>query len=153
LDEKTAEKVESGDAVRAAILRNFAMDRDGARSFLATATDLNGLTSLTDDPVGSAYWLPMYETLTRDDSTYRRTVKRLDGRVAPLHTATECAQLVGPEGAAALDRLRRATMDNGVAAEYIDDAGDAIGNGGDASLSGLIAYTVWHAVHALGVRL
>ena len=25
-------------------------------------------------------------------------------------------------------------------------------NGGDASLSGLLAYTVWYAVHALGVN-
>jgi hypothetical protein len=153
LDEKTAEKVEQGDAVRAAILRQFAVARDSTRSVLATAIDLNGESSSVDDPVGSVYWLPVYETLSRDDSTYRRTVRRLDDRIAPFHVATECAQLVGPDGAAALDRLRRATMDNGVAAEYINEAGDAVMNGGDAALSGLVAYTVWYAVHALGVRL
>jgi len=153
LDEKTAEKIEKGDVVRAAIVRQFAMEADNPRSYLATQIDLNGMSSSVDDPVGSAYWLPVYETLSRDDSTYRRTVRRLQDRIAPFHVATECAQLVGPEGAVALDRLRRVTMDNGVAAEYVDERGDAVGNGGDASLSGLVAYTVWYAVHALGVRL
>jgi len=153
LDEKTAEKIETGDSVRAAMQRHFAMERDSNRTILATATDLNGTFSLLDDPVGSAYWLPLYETLPRDDSTYRRTVKRLQRPGPPRHVAGECAQLLGPEASAALDQLRRATMDNGVAAEYLDEAGNGIGNGGDASLSGLVAYTVWYAVHALGVRL
>ena len=48
--------------------------------------------------------------------------------------------------------LRRAPLDNGVAAEVLDEAGRAAGNGGDASLSGLVAYTVWYAVHVLGVQ-
>ena len=153
LDEKTADTVEQGDVVRAALLRHFAVERDTSHTFLAAAADLNGAVGVVDDPVGSAYWLPLYETLSRDDSTYRRTVRRLAPPDPPTYVAFECAQLLGPEGAAVLDRLRRATMDNGVAAERLDEQGLAVGNGGDAGLSGLIAYAVWYAVHALGVRI
>jgi hypothetical protein len=35
----------------------------------------------------------------------------------------------------------------------VDDAGVAVANGGDASLSGLLAATVWYAVHALGLAV
>ena len=38
-----------------------------------------------------------------------------------------------------------------VAAESVDEAGVATANAGDASLSGLLAWTAWFAVHALGV--
>ena len=153
LDEKTAEKVEEGSVIRAALLRHFAMTNDDAHSVLAAATDLNGTMSLMDDPVGSVYWIPIYRALDREDSTYRRTVKKMEAASSHIFVATECAQLIGPQGAAVLDRLRRAIMDNGVAAELIDDQGNATENGGDAALSGLIAYTVWYAVNALGVRI
>jgi hypothetical protein len=150
LDEKSAEKVEPGDIVRAAIKRFFAVEIEGSPSGLAAAIDLQGGASVIDDPVGSAYWLPLYDMLSRNDSSYRRTVKRLippDGSVA-----AECARLLGPDGDKVLDRLRRIPMDNGVAAEQLDEQGNAVANGGDAALSGLVAYSVWYAVHALGVR-
>ena len=51
-----------------------------------------------------------------------------------------------------LQWLRRAPLDDGVAAEQVDEAGRAVGNGGDAALSGLLAYIAWYAVHVLGVE-
>jgi hypothetical protein len=153
LDEKTAEKVEEGSVIHAALVRHLTVDAEGTRSFLAAAADLQGAISVVDDPVGSAYWLPVYEILTRDNSTYRRTVKRLESTGSPISVATECARLIGPDGVSVLDRIRRAIMDNGVAAEYVDEHGNAIGNGGDAALSGLIAHTVWYVVHTLGMRM
>ena len=51
-----------------------------------------------------------------------------------------------------LQWLRRAPLDGGYAAEIVTPEGQAKYNGGDASLSGLIAWTVWYAVHALGER-
>ncbi|MFN8667284.1 MAG: hypothetical protein U0164_08770 [Gemmatimonadaceae bacterium] len=42
-------------------------------------------------------------------------------------------------------------LHDGLAAEKIDHDGKATANGGDASLAGLLAYTLWYAVHALGV--
>jgi hypothetical protein len=153
LDEKTAENIEDGNLIRAAILRHFKADTEGTRAILATAADLQGGISLQDDPVGSVYWIPMYDALARDDSMYRRTVKRLEVTGPQISVAAECARLIGPDAATVLDHFRRAAMDNGVAAEYIDDQGNALGNGGDAALSGLIAYSVWYAVHMLGVRI
>lgn len=151
LDEKTAESVESAEVVRAAILRQFANDKNSARSTLATATDLAGVLSERDDPVASVYWLPTYDMLSRDDSLYRRTVRRVDAPEAETMLAARCARLIGPEGAEVLEWLRRADLDGGLAAEFVDESGRATGNGGDAALSGLVAYSVWYAVTVLGV--
>lgn len=154
LDEKTAGTVQDPDAVRAAILRQFTRDKDSAQSYLSTAIDLAGESTMRDDPAGSVYWLPLYHMLSRDDSTYRRTVRHIDYEdrdAAVVNLAERCATLIGPEAAATLEWLRRADLDNGLAAEFVDGTGRAIGNGGDASLSALIAYTVWHAVSVLGI--
>jgi hypothetical protein len=70
----------------------------------------------------------------------------------PHFLGQQCARLLGPDASAVLDWLRRAPLDNGLAAEVVDGDGRAVANGGDAALSGLLAYTVWYAVHALGVR-
>lgn len=158
LDEKTAETVQSAEAVRAAIMRQFATDKDSSRTLLNTATDLAGATSMRDDPVGSAYWLPLYHMLSRDDSIYRRTVRRLEktesdaSQVRPtVNLAERCATLMGPDAAKTLEWLRRADLDGGFAAEFVDEDGLAIANGGDAALSALVAYSVWYAVSVLGV--
>ena len=63
----------------------------------------------------------------------------------------EIGRLLGPDGEQVLRWLRHAPLHGGVAAEIVDDAGVAIANAGDASLSGLLAWTAWYAVHALGV--
>ncbi len=154
LDEKTAETVQEPEAVRAAVMRQFATDPDSSRTLLSTAIDLAGATSMIDDPVGSVCWLPSYHMLSRDDSIYRRTVRRLEtARSDPpaVNIAARCATLMGPDAAKTLEWLRRADLDGGFAAEYVNDDGLAIGNGGDASLSGLIAYSVWYAVSVLGI--
>lgn len=149
LDEESARDVEDPDAVRAALRRHFAIERDG-KAMLASAIDLTGGVITDDDPIASALWLPLYETLERSDSVYRRTVRGVG--VTPRHLAQQCARLLGPDASSVLQWLRRATLDNGVAAELVDADGRATGNGGDAALSGLLAYTVWYAVHVVGIR-
>ena len=149
LDEETSRGVEDPEAVRAAIKRHFSVDRDRKPAF-ASAIDLEGGTATDDDPIASALWLPMYDAVERQDSVYRRTVKGLGAE--PGHLAQQCARLVGPDAGNVMNWLRRAALDNGVGAEYVDADGLATGNGGDASLSGLLAWTVWYAVHALGAR-
>ena len=152
LDEKTAEKVQDAAAVRAALLRQFSQLDAAGRGVLIRASDLAENGGNTAGPSAALYWLPFYDLLGRDDSLYRRTVK-------PLETAETdalfmwCARLLGPNGARALDWLRRAPLDGGLAAELVDTDGRATANGGDAALSGLIAYTAWYAVHALGVSI
>ena len=149
LDEETARKVEDPEAVRAALRRHFAIERGGKVTF-ASAIDLAGHQVIDDDPYASAYWLPVYDALERHDSAYRRTVKNVGSE--PHLLAQQCARLMGPEAAAVLQWLRRAPLDNGLAAEVVDTEGKALVNGGDASLAGLLAWCAWYAVHALGAR-
>lgn len=151
LDEESARTVEDPEAVRAALKRHFVADRGGERAqVFASATDLAGHHSFDDDPVGSALWLPLYEAVERHDSMYRRTVKRR--AAAPAELARECARLLGPESSSILQWFRRASLDGGIAAEIVTPDGQAKANGGDAALSGLLAWTAWYAVHALGER-
>ncbi|MEX2177966.1 MAG: glycoside hydrolase family 125 protein, partial [Gemmatimonadaceae bacterium] len=148
LDEETSRGVEDPDAVRAALKRHFAAEHEGKNVF-ASATDLAGHYSFADDAVGSALWLPLYDAIERHDSTYRRTVKSVS---PPTELARECARLLGPDSSLVLQWFRRASLDGGYAAEIVDAEGNARFNGGDASLSGLLAWTAWYAVHALGER-
>ncbi len=150
LDEKTAEKVQDAAAVRASVMRQFSESPAG-KPGLYSAVDLAGGSALADTPSASLYWLPYFDLLPRDDSMYRRTVKRLE--LADINELeVRCARLLGPGSSDALDWLRRAPLDGGLAAESVDADGRAMANGGDAALSGLIAHTVWYCVSALGVR-
>lgn len=148
LDEDSARDVEDPEAVRAAIRRHFSIE--GSRGSLASAVDLAGGVSATDDPAASALWLPLYETIQRQDSSYRRTVRAIGRDAGSL--AQECGRLLGPDATSVLQWLRRATLDGGFAAESVDAEGRAVGNGGDAALSGLLAWAAWYAVHALGAQ-
>jgi hypothetical protein len=149
LDEETARALQDPDAVRAAINRHFVLESNGHSTF-ASAIDLAGATSVSDDPAASAFWLPLYDAVTRQDSTYRRTVKRID--VTPQSLAQQCARLMGPDATNVLQWLRRAPLDGGCAVEIVDENGRAVANGGDASLSGLLAWSAWYAINALGER-
>ena len=149
LDEETARQVEDPEAVRAAIKRHFLVEKEGKSSFV-TGTDLAGNVSTEDDPVASVFWLPLYDTVSRQDSAYRRTVKAI--ATEPHQLAQQCARVLGPDASAVLQWLRRASLDNGFAAEFVDAEGKAQANGGDAALSGLLAWSAWYAVHALGER-
>jgi len=152
LDEKTAEKVQDPAAVRAALLRQFSKADVGGKSVLMRASDLGENGENISGPSAALYWLPYYDLLGRDDSLYRRTVKPLE-TVETDALFTWCARLVGPDGSRALEWLRRAPLDGGLAAEVVDADGRATANGGDAALSGLIAFTAWYAVNALGVSI
>ncbi len=148
LDEEAAAEVQQAAAVRAALRRHFTVGGE-SKSTLAAAADLGGKTDLTDDVVGTALWLPMWEAIERTDSLYRRTAKRIpEGD----ELVTRIARLFGPDAGAALEWLRVAPLHDGLGVERVDSDGRAIANGGDASISGLIAYTAWYTIHAHGIR-
>ena len=149
LDEQTSREVEDPAAVRAAIRRHFAPARE-PKGKLNAAIDLAGGTSADDEPSASAYWLPLFEAIDRQDSLFRRTVKAIPP--APEMLVSQVARLLGPDAHTVLEWLRRAPLHDGVAAEQVDEQGVATANGGDAALSGLLAATAWYAVHALGVK-
>jgi len=139
LDEETARDVPDGEAVRIALQRSFARGAGGKQA-LCTALDLQGAESGEDDAVGSALWLPLYGAIEPDDVLFKRTARGLAGATDSLSTII--ARLCGPDSTKVLEWLRRAPLDGGVAAEYVDADGRAIANGGDASLAGLLAATV-----------
>ncbi|HEX6533191.1 MAG TPA: hypothetical protein VF041_01270 [Gemmatimonadaceae bacterium] len=149
LDEETAREVEDPDAVRAALRRHFAIEREGKVTF-ASAIDLTGRAETREDADASAYWLPLYDAVERYDSVYRRTVRGVGAE--PRSLAQQCARLMGPDAGEVLQWLRRAPLDHGIAAEFVDADGRAVANGADAALAGLLAWSVWYAVHALGVH-
>lgn len=158
LDEDTARRLEDPDAVRAAIQRHLTIEDGGKQKYVAAA-DLTGRHQAKHSPVASLFWLPAYELVARDDSTYRRSARSLiehssseENQGEPLALAEQIARLFGPDGDAALEWLRRAPLDGGIAAELVDASGRAVDGHGDAALSGLLAYTVWYATHALGLR-
>jgi hypothetical protein len=152
LDEKTAEKVQDAESVRASAIRHFSAEGNDGRVRLVSSADLDGKRSEIDDPSVSVYWLPYFHLVGRDDSVYRRTVKQWEDSRTDLLIA-RCARLIGPNTSEVLDWLRRSPLDGGIGAELVDDNGRATGNGGDAVLSGLVAYMSWYAVHALGAKL
>ena len=149
LDEQSAREVEDPAAVRAAIRRHFAPDRD-PKGKLSAAIDLAGQSRVEDEPSASAFWLPMFEAIDRQDSLFRRTVKAIPTTDELL--VRHIARLLGPDTQGVLEWLRRAPLHDGVAAEVVDAQGVALANGGDAALSGLLAATAWYAVHGLGVK-
>jgi hypothetical protein len=148
LDEETSKGVEDPAAVRAAIRRHFGNEQPSKGGF-AHAVDLHGGTVDEDEPESSALWLPFWDAVDRSDSVYRRTAKRIG---APrTHLVQEIARLLGPDAQAALDWLRKAPLDLGFAATGVDEEGRATSGGGDAALSGLLAYTAWYSVHVAGL--
>jgi hypothetical protein len=149
LDEEAAKEVPDAEATRAAIRRHLVAEQGGKSTF-ASATDLAGQTVAADDPNASALWLPLLEGATREESLYRRTVKALPPTRPEL--VYQVARLLGPDSSKALAWLQAAALDQGKAAEFVDEAGQATGNGGDASLSGLLAYMVWFVMHTSGAR-
>jgi hypothetical protein len=92
----------------------------------------------------------LFEAVERTDSTYRRTAKRIG--LEPHYLSQQLGRLVGPDASNVLEWLRRAPLDHGLAAEFVDADGKAVSGGGDASLSGLVAYAAWYTVHAHGLR-
>lgn len=152
LDEKTAEKVQDAESVRAAALRHFSVEGSDRRARFASSSDLESAKALDDDPSASVYWAPYFHLIGRDDSRYRRTVKQWETPQSQL-LVERCGRLIGPNAAETVEWLRRAPLDGGVAAELVDETGRATANGGDAALSGMIAYLTWYAVHALGAKL
>lgn len=148
LDEDAAREVQDHSAVRAALRRHFSVGGE-SKATLAAATDLAGKHDLEDDRVGSALWLPMWEAIDRSDSLYRRTAKRI---TASDRLVVQVARLFGPDAGEVLEWLRKAPLHDGLAAEAVDADGRARSHGGDASLSGLLAYTAWYTVHAYGIR-
>ncbi len=149
LDEETAmSTVEDPEAVRQAIRQHFSGQRDG-HEMLMSAVNLAGEAVADDEPSASVIWLPLYEAADRADPAYQYSVDMLED--ATVAFVQRIARLHGSHASDAMQWLRRAPMHDGLAAEHVDADGLATLNGGDASLAGLLAYTLMYGVRVLGV--
>jgi hypothetical protein len=151
LDEETAKDVEDPEAVRAAVRKHFVVAGDGG-SVYARAADLLGAKSEGDEPMASVGWLPRYEFCPRTEATYKRSAAALGFGTGDRWLVQQCARLMGPEAGQVLAWLRRAALDQGIAAEVVDADGGAVGNGGDAALACLVAHSIWYATTVNGVK-
>ena len=95
LDEETARELAGPRSRARGDQSTFRGRRRPGNRRSPSAIDLAGGTSVLDDPAASVFWLPMYEAASRQDSTYRRTVKAID--VTPQSLTQQCARLMGPD--------------------------------------------------------
>ena len=151
LDEETAKGVQDPEAVRAALIRQFSVERDGKPIF-AGATDLDGHAT---EQVRRRRFAALAPAL-RNRRAHRLHLPPHGPRARRSPgPATRRAHRAPPRAGGAADAAvapARPARPR-VAAEFVDEAGQATANGGDAALSGLLAATVWQAVHVLGVTV
>src|SRR4029434_10849312 len=97
-------------------------DREGRPAY-TSAIRLNGNAVMDDDPLASVYWLPVYDVVDRNESTYRRTVRSASSEHRFL--VQQCARLLGPEAADVMQWVRRAPLDDGFESAQTDEDGSA----------------------------
>jgi hypothetical protein len=132
------------------MMRHFSRDRDASTGVLATAIDVNGAVLAEDFPDASAIWLAHLEAVERTNSTFRRTVRSF---ADSSHLSHWCARLAGPSASEAAAFLRRAELYEGIACETVSETGQALSGAGDAVLAGLLAWSMWQALHVQGVKV
>lgn len=145
-EEDISIEVEDPEPMLRALRRHFVVGR-AEQARLATSVDLAGGASFEDDSVASVLWLAYFGVFDESDAVYRRTISRAaqsTGEGSEQHTPLipKLAQLLTPQAPSVLDWLRRAALDGGLAGEYVNADGQVVENGGDASIAGLLAWTV-----------
>ena len=161
--DRSLEADELADRIRLAILNHFLVDGPYGKMF-ALSVDLDGKYELGDDPAGSLLLLPYYGFCSADDPAYAHTVQWIRSE----YNSTTCGEeLVFPcscDGAGyslvsvinellsgnkdkALDFLKKAELDDGIACEIVDkDTGAAVKGAAHASLAGYLAFGLTNAL-------
>ncbi|HUF50455.1 MAG TPA: glycoside hydrolase family 125 protein [Longimicrobiales bacterium] len=139
----------------------------GGNIVLASSTNLEGDAAVYDDPALSLALLPFFGFCPADDPVWSATIEFLRSRRYPLwrdgavggiaaradtqhpQLAALCADLLGPHGRDALDRLLRIEFPGGVAALSYDAATGAGIEPWHASLAGFLAWTLVRAAEPL----
>lgn len=152
------------DRVRDAILAHFVVPGPLGNMF-ALATDLQGNHELGDDPAGSIQMAAYYGFCSQDDPVYRNTVAWIhsehntcSGRGLPFEApltrggagssvTAVITDLLTNRVDQALDFLRRAPLDNGIACEAVDPSTGVVTSGeAFASSAGYLAFSLREAL-------
>jgi hypothetical protein len=147
-------------AIAEAVRERLVMER-GGRSIFAWSSDLEGRFRFYDDPPGSLQLLAHYGFCDSSDPIYRATVEQLHREDNPMalktpfpglacdhHPTTPaflalCADLLGIRQEAALEVLRRAPLDGGLACESYDPQTGEVRTGRHfATAAGLLAHAL-----------
>lgn len=159
---KDIDRVEEAGAIanklRAAIQKNFIVSGPFGDMF-AQSVDLEGNFELGDDPDGSLALLTYFGFCSPDDIVYRNTLAWIDSEhntdresarekrklsIPDLVNELLCSQ--SPE---ALDFLRRAELDDGIACDWVEiNKGTAVSGFANAACAGFLAFGLRQALNA-----
>lgn len=150
VDEATA----ISNKLRAAIQKHFVVEGPFGDMF-ARSIDLHGNYELADDPYGSLKLLSYLGFCSPDDGIYKNTIAWINSEHNPLN-ATKCISvpdiandLLAGDRENALDLLRRAEMDDGIACEWIEgDTGRACAGKANAACAGYLAFALRFSLNA-----
>ncbi|MGQ9455290.1 MAG: glycoside hydrolase family 125 protein [Armatimonadota bacterium] len=157
--DRSLEAGELADRIQVAVLQNFVVNGPFGKMF-AQCIDLEGNYELGDDPAGSLQLLVYYEFCPPNDPVYRATVEWIHSEHNPNTNGTKSQfpsscngkgpslasiinELLTENSKAAVDFLKTARLDDGIACETIDEAsGSALRGKAHASLAGYLAFAL-----------
>lgn len=153
------EKLSKG--IRESILKNCIVEKNGKNIF-AWAVDLEGKSTVYDEPPGSLTLLPYYGFCSFDDEVYKNTVEYLysdefehyfsKGNFKELGCShanhpwilSIANSLLNGRHSKAVEMLKKAAMDNGIACESIDEnTGECITGAHFATCAGFLCYAIY----------
>ncbi len=150
VDEATA----IANKLRAAIQKNFVVQGPLGDMF-AHSIDLRGNYELGDDPCASLRLLTYLGFCSPDDGIYKNTIAWINSKHNPDSARTRisipelASDLLSGERENALDLLRRAELDDGIACEWIEgETGRAASGKAYAACAGYLAFAIRFALNA-----
>lgn len=151
VDEATA----ISSKLRAAIQKNFVV-KGPLGDMFARSVDLQGNFELGDDIHGSLKLLSHLEFCTADDGLYKNTVAWINSEHNPDRNLADRVSipdaindLLSGHSPGALDFLRRAELDDGIACEWVEPTkGAAIAGRANAACAGYLAFGLRFALDA-----
>lgn len=151
--DRVDEAIAISNKLRSAIQKHFVVSGPLGDMF-ARSVDLQGNFELGDDPEGSLKLLTYFGFCAPNDGVYNNTMAWLDSdhnpnRGANLSVLDLVNDLLTSRSREALDFLRSAKLDDGIACDRIDSAdGRAITGRANAAYAGYLAFGLRHALNA-----
>jgi len=144
--------------LRAEIQKHFVV-RGPTGDMFARSVDLQGGFELGDDPCGSLILLTYLGFCTPDDGIYRNTIAWINSEHNPDRESDRDSHRLSIPGLVndllcshspeALDFLRRAELDDGIACEWVETGkGAAISGFANAACAGFLAFGLRQALNA-----
>ena len=150
VDEATA----ISNKLRAAIQKHFVVKGPMGDMF-ARSVDLQGNFELGDDPNGSLKLLTYFGFCSLDDGIYRNTIAWLNSEHNPDRDASRVSipglvnDLLSGHSPEALDFLRRAELDDGIACDWVEPGkGEVISGKANAACAGYLAFALRQSLNA-----